>query len=110
MVMGFSLEQIGELQRMTTAQQQAATPRVYNRRSRVPHGAINIMRPSKWGNPFKITATVSRREAVAKFREYMTVGVGKNLPLEELRGKDLVCCCKPLACHGDVLVELANRR
>jgi hypothetical protein len=25
-------------------------------------------------------------------------------------GRDLVCWCAPLACHGDVLVDLANRR
>jgi uncharacterized protein DUF4326 len=30
--------------------------------------------------------------------------------LDELRGRDLVCWCAPLACHGDVLVELANSR
>ena len=28
--------------------------------------------------------------------------------LPELRGKDLVCWCAPEACHGDVLLELAN--
>ena len=28
--------------------------------------------------------------------------------LEELRGKTLVCHCKPLPCHGDVLVELLH--
>ena len=27
----------------------------------------------------------------------------------ELRGRDLICYCKPEACHADVLVELANR-
>ena len=27
---------------------------------------------------------------------------------KELRGKDLVCCCKPLKCHGDTLLEIAN--
>jgi hypothetical protein len=29
--------------------------------------------------------------------------------LPELRGRDLVCWCAPCACHGDVLIELANR-
>jgi hypothetical protein len=30
--------------------------------------------------------------------------------LEELRGKNLACWCKPGApCHADVLLELANR-
>ncbi len=26
----------------------------------------------------------------------------------ELRGKDLVCWCAPLACHGDTLPVIAN--
>ena len=28
--------------------------------------------------------------------------------LPELRGKDLVCWCAPLACHGDVILRLAG--
>ena len=28
--------------------------------------------------------------------------------LSELRGGDLVCWCRPLPCHGDVLLRLAN--
>ncbi|WP_245303774.1 DUF4326 domain-containing protein [Pseudorhodoplanes sinuspersici] len=28
--------------------------------------------------------------------------------LHELEGKDLVCWCSPEACHGDVLLKLAN--
>jgi hypothetical protein len=30
--------------------------------------------------------------------------------LSELRGRDLVCWCAPLLCHGDVLLALANGR
>lgn len=29
--------------------------------------------------------------------------------LHELKGKTLGCFCSPLACHGDVLVELVNQ-
>jgi hypothetical protein len=29
--------------------------------------------------------------------------------LPELRGKDLLCWCAPERCHGDVLLDLANR-
>ena len=28
--------------------------------------------------------------------------------LDELRGKDLLCFCAPAACHGDLLLRLAN--
>jgi hypothetical protein len=30
--------------------------------------------------------------------------------LHELKDKRLGCYCKPLACHGDVYVELLNAR
>jgi hypothetical protein len=30
--------------------------------------------------------------------------------LHELRGLDLVCWCAQLPCHGDVLLEVANKR
>jgi hypothetical protein len=29
--------------------------------------------------------------------------------LHELAGRDLVCWCAPLPCHGDVLLRLANK-
>ena len=68
-----------------------------------------IGRPTKWGNPYPITAYRSRKQAVAAFENYLLehpelVGAAK----QELRGKDLLCFCAPLACHGDVLLEIAN--
>lgn len=27
----------------------------------------------------------------------------------ELKGKDLLCYCSPLPCHGDVLLRMANK-
>jgi hypothetical protein len=28
--------------------------------------------------------------------------------VKRLKGKDLVCWCAPLACHGDVILKYAN--
>ena len=86
------------------------TPKVWNRTDPdCPRDAVNIMRPSRFGNPFKIGVDGSRTEVIEKFREYV---FGNPELLEqvqtELVGKDLVCCCKPKACHGDVLKEIAN--
>ncbi len=94
-------------------------PRVYNKREKgVPKDAVYIGRPSKWGNPYthheRGTAAsfrvATREEAVESYRWWITEGGGTWLlaDLHELRGKDLVCWCNPLACHGDVLLELAN--
>lgn len=78
---------------------------------------IYIGRGSKWGNPFSHKAGTrakfivsSREEAVAKFREWITNGEGRYLlrSIPELKDKKLGCFCKPLACHGDVLVELVD--
>jgi hypothetical protein len=84
-------------------------PRVLNKKLHgVPPGAVYIGRPSKWGNPFVIGRDGSRDEVVAKYRAYLLAHPFLMDALSELRGKDLVCWCAPDACHGDVLVELAN--
>ncbi|KPF95043.1 MULTISPECIES: DUF4326 domain-containing protein [Rhodopseudomonas] len=71
---------------------------------------VYIGRPSKWGNPFVIGRDGSRAEVVAKYRAWIVTQPALMNALEELRGRDLVCWCAPLACHGDVLIDLANRR
>ena len=88
-------------------------PKVLNIRDRgIESTSVRIDRKTKWGNPFIIGLDGTREEIVAKYRAYIknlvknNVGVGADL--EELRGKDLVCWCAPLPCHGDVLLELAN--
>ncbi len=32
-----------------------------------------------------------------------------GLDVSALRGKDLICFCKPKRCHGDSILEKANR-
>jgi hypothetical protein len=84
-------------------------PRVLNKKVHgVPPGAIYIGRPSRWGNPFVVGRDGSRGEVVAKYRAYLLGNQALMVALPELTGKDLVCWCAPEACHGDVLVELAN--
>ena len=85
-------------------------PRVFNKRTdTIPEGAVYVGRPSKWGNPFRITPNCPRGEAVIKFRGYAYARLdGDPHWLDELKGKDLVCWCSPEKCHADVLLELAN--
>lgn len=86
-------------------------PKVYNYYHRnAPADAVYVMRPSKWGNPYKMTASRDRNLVVDLFREYVEASESlSKAVVEELRGKDLVCCCAPLRCHADVLLELANK-
>ena len=69
---------------------------------------IYIGRPSKWGNPFEIGKDGSREEVIAKYRDYIMLKPELLAALPELKGKVLGCWCSPLACHGDVLAELAG--
>ncbi|MCW5702203.1 MAG: DUF4326 domain-containing protein [Bradyrhizobium sp.] len=71
---------------------------------------VYVGRPSKWGNPFVIGRDGSRADVIAKYRAWIVAQPDLMGALEELRGRDLVCWCAPLACHGDVLADLANRR
>lgn len=71
---------------------------------------LYIGRPSKWGNSFVIRRDGSRADVIAKYRAWIVAQPAFMNALDELRGRDLVCWCAPLACHGDVLIDLANRR
>lgn len=77
---------------------------------------IYIGRGSKWGNPFshkegtKAEFIVeSREDAVEAYKNYILKSPLMN-DLHELKDKTLGCFCKPQSCHGDVLVELINKK
>jgi len=71
---------------------------------------IYIGRPSKWGNPFVIGRDGDRAEVIRKYETWLRTQPELMAQLDELSGKVLGCWCAPRACHGDVLVNLANRR
>ena len=71
---------------------------------------VYIGRPSKWGNPFTIGKDGTRKEVIEKYEKYIVTNNKLMNDLHELEGKVLACYCKPKACHGDVLVRLANRK
>jgi hypothetical protein len=83
----------------------------------MPANAVYVGRPTKWGNPFNITANQSRVVAIERYRWWLARGIAGEMSatpvqpneIRELRGKDLACWC-PLdqSCHADVLLELAN--
>lgn len=67
---------------------------------------VYIGRGSPWGNRWLIDP-LTRREVIELYKKDLKEGILKSV--ESLRGKTLVCYCKPLPCHGDVIVEfLAN--
>lgn len=84
-------------------------PRVFNKRYPYPKGAVYIGRGSPYGNPFIIGKHGNRDEVCDKFEEMVESNPAmKKRFIKELKGKDLVCFCKPLRCHGDYLLRIAN--
>jgi hypothetical protein len=82
-------------------------PRVWNLRDRKnppPKGAIYIGRGSPYGNPYIAGKHGSRETVIRKFVEHVL----PDLDVSMLRGKDLICWCDPLPCHGHPILEKAN--
>ena len=92
---------------------------------KLPPNTVNVARPSKWGNQFKIGQmghwddghiyleifVKDAATAVSLFEKNLIRALnccGDEM-LEPLRGKNLACWCKPgEPCHADVLMKYAN--
>jgi hypothetical protein len=104
--------------------------RIQRKRSRgwkMPPDTIYVGRPTKYGNDWTpkkywdagytgsfevaIGHCVDAYRAWIEGRPHWAHGELRPVPdLSVLRGKDLACWCPPgQRCHGDVLLELANR-
>lgn len=72
---------------------------------------VYIGRPSKWGNPFQLKREQDRATVIAKYKTYLLTMKPELVEQakKELRGKTLGCFFAPKACHGDVLLEIANQ-
>jgi hypothetical protein len=66
---------------------------------------------TKWGNPYaKYLKKYGRNKVIKMYKEYIMneTELLKLIPIE-LKGKTLGCWCKPEACHGDLLAQLADK-
>ena len=110
------------------------SPKVWNfRENRKPVDAVYVGRArsylGRWGNPIRVGESitdamielyewteplptdgrVTRQMAIEGYKVYVDSLIADGiLDIEELRGKHLVCWCKPLPCHADYLLEIAN--
>lgn len=70
---------------------------------------VYIGRGSIWGNPFVIGKDGSREEVIEKYSSFFNNKISNDVlflnQTLNLKNKILGCFCKPLACHGDVIVE-----
>lgn len=101
--------------------------RIQRRRAKgwkLPANTVCVDRSTKWGNPFIVGRHGTRAECVKSFQALVSgflcisndrdcVDRQRAYPLAEiaeLKGKNLACWCPPgVPCHGQVLLEVANR-
>ena len=105
---------------------------VYNNSKETHDGPNNfyIGRPSVLGNPYTdkplsgtmaIFQAKTREEAIEKYEDYFDIQYGHNIEftkaIDEIYEKYkngetvyLECYCKPLPCHGDVIVKKLRQR
>ena len=83
-------------------------PRVKHIREPKEPNDVYIGRPSKWGNPFSIGSDGNRAMVIEKHQYWFNGNTTLFADIHELKGKNLVCYCAPLGCHGDTLLELAR--
>ena len=73
---------------------------------------VLIDRRTPFGNPFRMSQESDRPGVIRKFRAYaiqrMKADPAFRRAVLALKGKILVCHCKPKACHGDVYLELLS--
>ena len=78
------------------------TTRVLNKhRDKISRDDVYIGRGSPWGNPFRIGEHGTRNMVCDKFER----DVLPALDVEALRGRNMVCFCAPLRCHGDSIMR-----
>jgi uncharacterized protein DUF4326 len=87
---------------------------VINQKNR-PHSNTEIVyigRPSVFGNPYRIGVDGTRIEVIQKYELWVRDRIEYDGRFREavkgLHGKLLSCWCRPLPCHGDVLVKIAE--
>ncbi|MBA4852047.1 DUF4326 domain-containing protein [Emticicia sp. BO119] len=76
---------------------------------KLPANTVCVTRGTRWGNPFKIGETMTREESIEKFKQLISNEETLKLIKQQLKGKNLACYCPVgVACHGDLLLEIAN--
>jgi hypothetical protein len=71
-----------------------------------------IGRGTIYGNPYIIGKDGTREEVIKKYSDYFYKKLRNDWfrnKVLSLKNKSLGCWCKPLKCHGDVIVEYVNK-
>lgn len=77
-------------------------------------GVVIVMRGTPLGNPHVMHSEAERAKVIEEYRVWLwgEMKKGNGVVLKELKTLkegDLVgCCCKPRACHADVVIAAAR--
>lgn len=78
------------------------------RHGNAPSDAVNIMRPGPWGNPFP-EKEFGRDGCLSLYEHWLFENPGFVATMRrELANKDLLCCCWPKQCHGNVILRILS--
>ena len=65
-----------------------------------------------YGNPFRLYNETERIECLERFTKWFIMRLDDDKEYKqkilELKGKTLICFCKPALCHGDVIADYVN--
>ena len=77
---------------------------------------VYIGRPSIFGNPFIMSQYCNRAMSIEKYKKYINLELHKyytgqgSKVIEAIKklpnNAKLGCYCKPLACHGDIIIQI----
>lgn len=81
--------------------------KVLNKKHGAPADAEYIGRGSMWGNKFVIGKDGTRDDVCEKHDRDLAQDDRRLRALDTLAGKDVLCFCAPLRCHGNTIVRLA---
>ena len=83
--------------------------KVLNKHTAGSHpGAVYIGRGSKGGNPVRIGIDGDRAAVIEKYERWLRSQHHLLRARDELCGRNLPYFCAPKACHGELLLRLAN--
>ena len=68
----------------------------------------DIFERSKWANPYRITRTNGRKQAVLKFVQYLRSNTSLLKDIHQLKGANRGCWCVPKLCHANILLKLTK--
>lgn len=78
----------------------------------LPPGVKSVARPSRWGNPYRLTSESERAAVMARYRAWLDERLDDDPSfLDPLRtAAGLACYCSPeVECHADILIERLGR-